>query len=80
MDFFSWQKNDLLFVSKFGILEPKNNNLVFVISGKRRGNNIIYVLKDIPIKRWFDVALVVYYGVVEIYFNGKLMKFSVNLV
>ena len=22
MDFFSWQKNDLLFVSKFGILEP----------------------------------------------------------
>jgi len=53
-------------------LEPRKNNLVFVISGKR--GNIIYVLKDIPIKRWFDIALVVYYGVVEIYFNGKLIK------
>ena len=54
-------------------ITPKNNNLLVVISTES-GINSSFTVDNIPIRKWFDVAVVTRYRSIEIFVDGKIEK------
>ena len=54
-------------------ITPKNNNLMVVISTES-GVNSSFTVDNIPIRKWFDVAIVTRYRSIDIFVNGKIEK------
>ena len=53
------------------------NNLIITIYEKNNTTEI-FRIRDVPLKKWFDIGMTVSYKHLELYFNGKLIK-SVRL-
>lgn len=61
-------------------LRPHINDIRFQITTRRRGykRDNLYTLKDVPLKKWTQIAIVVQTNTIDIYVNGKIKR-SENL-